>query len=181
MASMCRAPDGVRPAWSDSGRIIGWDPNERIIMVEVVESDRSEANLADNFGEAFYLREAPVYRLDDKVLFSDEIGDDHSDFGIAVSGANVSISIPLVRAEGNWPLDVDYTNVYVLDESTGALVATARMDTTATQASFDLASGGGSRVVKAIAASADPLKNGWGNISQARRSSWQKPSIRLRT
>ena len=62
-------PTGPNKRGLDSGRIIGWDPDGRIIMLEVVESDRAEANLADNLSDDFYSREAPVFRLDDKLLY----------------------------------------------------------------------------------------------------------------
>ena len=141
----------------DSGRVVGWDPDGGIVMLDVVESDRSEASLADNYGRSFFLREAPVYRLDDKVLFI-SADDDEAEFAITIDGGEISISVPKFHVDANWPLDADYTNVMLLDEVTGEFVATARIDTTATQASFDAAAGGGPRV---IIATAMTQNSGW--------------------
>ena len=125
----------------DSGRVIGWDPAGRIITLEVVESDRAEANLADNLNGAFYLREAPVFRLDDKLLYDPAVitGADRDPFDVVRTGNRISVTIPRFQAEANWPLDADYTNIYLLDKDSDELVATARIDRQATQDGFNAA------------------------------------------
>ena len=51
----------------------------------------------------------------------------------------IDVTIPRLQAEANWPLDADYTNIYLLDKTSNELVATARIDRQATQAGFDAA------------------------------------------
>ena len=66
-------------------------------------------------------------------------GADRDPFDVVRTGNRISVTIPRFQAEANWPLDADYTNIYLLDKDSDELVATARIDRQATQDGFNAA------------------------------------------